>query len=242
MVSNAHIFWNDIFVDFKVIQLAILMEQITKLAEKYANGQPAHAESSMLAGASRRRKLAVGIELSGTKLKGVPIIAQQTEPEKNRQARRYSREFHGESTELAPLISSISSFQAIRAQDEDKSMPSSGQGWTDKEKVSMLSLYATNMTLTEAAARLHHDAHQWHLHRLEQAARLRRPNTDRQEANRITTVKCNRAVLLRSAEYFVRLQHKDPKADVVNFDRRGDTLDDLEVWLGAFLLEDTPAH
>ncbi|KAF2814195.1 uncharacterized protein BDZ99DRAFT_233000 [Mytilinidion resinicola] len=36
MVSNAHIFWNEIFVDVKVIQVAILMEQITKLAEKYA--------------------------------------------------------------------------------------------------------------------------------------------------------------------------------------------------------------
>jgi CCR4-NOT transcription complex subunit 6 len=36
IVSNAHIFWNEIYVDVKVVQVAILMEQIAKLAEKYA--------------------------------------------------------------------------------------------------------------------------------------------------------------------------------------------------------------
>lgn len=36
IVVNAHIFWNPAFRDVKVIQVAILMEQLTKLADKYA--------------------------------------------------------------------------------------------------------------------------------------------------------------------------------------------------------------
>jgi len=36
IVVNAHVFWNPVYKDVKVVQVAILMEQITKLAEKYA--------------------------------------------------------------------------------------------------------------------------------------------------------------------------------------------------------------
>ena len=36
IVVNAHVFWNPAFTDVKLVQVAILMEQITKLANKYA--------------------------------------------------------------------------------------------------------------------------------------------------------------------------------------------------------------
>jgi CCR4-NOT transcription complex subunit 6 len=40
IVVNAHIFWNPVYADVKVIQTAILMENLTKLAEKYARWPP----------------------------------------------------------------------------------------------------------------------------------------------------------------------------------------------------------
>ncbi|KAF2144406.1 uncharacterized protein K452DRAFT_222584 [Aplosporella prunicola CBS 121167] len=40
MVVNAHIFWDPIFKDVKVVQVAILMGQVQKLAEKYAKWPP----------------------------------------------------------------------------------------------------------------------------------------------------------------------------------------------------------
>ena len=36
IVVNAHVFWDPNFIDVKVIQVAIMMDQITKAAEKYA--------------------------------------------------------------------------------------------------------------------------------------------------------------------------------------------------------------
>jgi CCR4-NOT transcription complex subunit 6 len=36
IVVNAHVFWNPAFTDVKLVQVAILMEQITKFANKYA--------------------------------------------------------------------------------------------------------------------------------------------------------------------------------------------------------------
>jgi CCR4-NOT transcription complex subunit 6 len=36
IVANAHLFWDPAFADVKLIQIAIIMEQINKLAEKYA--------------------------------------------------------------------------------------------------------------------------------------------------------------------------------------------------------------
>ncbi|KAF2835829.1 hypothetical protein M501DRAFT_941219 [Patellaria atrata CBS 101060] len=40
IVVNAHVFWDPVFKDVKVVQVAILMEQITKLAEQYAKWPP----------------------------------------------------------------------------------------------------------------------------------------------------------------------------------------------------------
>ncbi len=40
IVVNAHIFWNPVYADVKVIQTAILMENLTKIAEKYARWPP----------------------------------------------------------------------------------------------------------------------------------------------------------------------------------------------------------
>lgn len=40
IVVNAHVFWNPAFKDVKVVQVAILMEQITKLAEQYTKWPP----------------------------------------------------------------------------------------------------------------------------------------------------------------------------------------------------------
>jgi len=37
IVANLHVFWNPVYKDVKVVQIAILMEQITKLAERYAS-------------------------------------------------------------------------------------------------------------------------------------------------------------------------------------------------------------
>jgi CCR4-NOT transcription complex subunit 6 len=36
IVVNAHVFWDPAFTDVKIVQVAILMEQISKMAEKYA--------------------------------------------------------------------------------------------------------------------------------------------------------------------------------------------------------------
>jgi CCR4-NOT transcription complex subunit 6 len=41
IVVNTHIFWDIRFEDVKVVQVAILMEQVAKLAEKYAKWPPA---------------------------------------------------------------------------------------------------------------------------------------------------------------------------------------------------------
>ncbi|KAF2174740.1 hypothetical protein K469DRAFT_613413 [Zopfia rhizophila CBS 207.26] len=40
IVVNTHVFWNPTFNDVKLVQVAILMEQITKLANKYAKWPP----------------------------------------------------------------------------------------------------------------------------------------------------------------------------------------------------------
>lgn len=40
IVVNAHLTWNPIFKDVKVVQCAILMEEVTKLAKKYAKWPP----------------------------------------------------------------------------------------------------------------------------------------------------------------------------------------------------------
>ena len=40
MVANAHIFWDPAFADVKLVQVAILMEQTTKQAEKWARHPP----------------------------------------------------------------------------------------------------------------------------------------------------------------------------------------------------------
>lgn len=40
IVANAHIFWDPAFADVKVVQVAILMEQISKQAEKWAKHAP----------------------------------------------------------------------------------------------------------------------------------------------------------------------------------------------------------
>lgn len=40
IVANAHVFWDPAFTDVKVVQVAILMEQLTKLADKYAKWPP----------------------------------------------------------------------------------------------------------------------------------------------------------------------------------------------------------
>ncbi|KAF2087167.1 hypothetical protein K490DRAFT_66034 [Saccharata proteae CBS 121410] len=40
IVVNAHIEWNPLYKDVKVVQVAILMEQVSKLAEKYAKWPP----------------------------------------------------------------------------------------------------------------------------------------------------------------------------------------------------------
>ena len=40
IVANAHMFWDPVYADVKLIQMAILMESISKLAEKYARWPP----------------------------------------------------------------------------------------------------------------------------------------------------------------------------------------------------------
>ena len=40
IVGNVHVFWNPIFMDVKLVQVAILMEQITKFANKWAKHPP----------------------------------------------------------------------------------------------------------------------------------------------------------------------------------------------------------
>lgn len=41
IVANSHVFWDPAFKDVKLIQVAVLMEELTKLAERYARHPPA---------------------------------------------------------------------------------------------------------------------------------------------------------------------------------------------------------
>ncbi|KAF2491182.1 hypothetical protein BU16DRAFT_566096 [Lophium mytilinum] len=135
IVSKAHIFWNENFVDVKLVRVAILMEQITKdtIEQLRSNGfltafdenlifgppsKPFHGDtdhllrpirspcyaatprvvSSAMMGTAYSREfhgedcLRKRFELIGKKLKGVPIIAQQTGAERmsNRAGTRVS--------------------------------------------------------------------------------------------------------------------------------------------------------
>ena len=46
IVANAHIYWNPVFADVKLVQVAILMEQISKQADKWANHPPCTDKSA----------------------------------------------------------------------------------------------------------------------------------------------------------------------------------------------------
>ena len=46
IIGNAHLLWDPEYADVKLVQVAILMEQITKLSEKWANHPPCHDKAA----------------------------------------------------------------------------------------------------------------------------------------------------------------------------------------------------
>ncbi|KAI9708491.1 MAG: Glucose-repressible alcohol dehydrogenase transcriptional effector [Bogoriella megaspora] len=74
IVANTHLFWDPHFVDVKIVQGAIMMEQLTKLAEKYAKWPASTAEQkSIYKYASGDSDDADGVE------KAVPQVAPSKE-------------------------------------------------------------------------------------------------------------------------------------------------------------------